>query len=71
MLRRVEYKLKSYCNGIADVCCHTSAQSSFAEHKYTNADNMYNQMSDCPYSPALLRSSNCIEQCENRKQTLT
>ncbi len=67
MLRRVEYKLKNYCNGIADACCHTNAQSSFEEHKYTNADKMYNQMSDCAYSPALLRSSNWIEQCGNRK----
>ena len=34
-------------------------------------DNMYNQMSDCPYSPALLRSFHCIEQCEKIKQMLT
>lgn len=71
MLRRIECKLKNCCSGIVDACYHTNAKSSFAAPKYTNADKMENQMSDCPYSPAFVRSFDCIEQCGNRKQTST
>lgn len=46
MLKKVEYKFKSYCNNIANIYCYTNAQSFFAEHKYINTDKMYNQISD-------------------------
>ncbi len=61
MLKRIEYKFKSYYNSIADVYYYMNTQSSFTEHKYTNASKIYNQISDYPYSPALLRSFNYIE----------